>query len=313
MFVEAPLAGIRDRMLAIKALPYFEGLGDESLLQIAEHARERRFRTGEHLLEEGQPVDKIYIVISGAVTTSREGKTFLVVHGNGAVGVMSALANDHVGWKAVADQDSLTLEIPVTAFLAALREDFGLLRGALRAISQIALRSRGLLPVAPDPVRVVDLGVMLDRDLTLAELLIELRKQPMFRLANMDALIEICRHMTLIRVEAGHEFFSIGDPAAYSLRIVYGRVRCTAPSGERVDVGMGHVIGSLDAWSGSPHSYDAVAETTVQAYRSSTEDFLAILEMHPGLALTLLGGLAGSLIQSGLSPRNPPQQAIVSA
>lgn len=305
MFVEAPLAGIRDRMLAIKALPYFEGLGDESLLQIAEHARERRFRTGEHLLEEGQPVDKIYIVISGAVTTSRQGKTFLVVHGNGAVGVMSALANDQVGWKAVADQDSLTLEIPVTAFLAALREDFGLLRGALRAISLIALRARGQLPVAPDPDRVVELGTMLDHDLTLAELLIELRGQPMFGVANMDALIEMCRHMTLLRVEAGHRFFSIGDPAATSLRIVYGRVRCTAASGEEVDVGSGQVIGSLAAWSGMPHSYSAVAQTTVQAYQSSTEDFLAILEMHPGLALTLLGGLAGTLIQSGVSPRSP--------
>lgn len=305
MFVEAPLAGIRDRMLAIKALPYFEGLGDASLLQIAEHARERRFRAGELLLEEGQPVDKIYIVINGAVTTSRQGETFLVVHGNGAVGVMSALANDQVGWKAVADLDSSTLEIPVTAFLTALREDFGLLRGALRAISLIALRARGQLPVAPDPNRVVELGTLLERDLTMAELLIELRNQPMFKAANMDALIEICRHMHLIHVEAGHKFFSIGDPSTISLRIVYGRVRCTAASGEHVAVGAGHVIGSLDAWSGVPHSYDAVAETTVQAYQNSTEDFLSILEMHPGLALTLLGGLAGALIQSGLSPRKP--------
>jgi hypothetical protein len=181
-----------------------------------------------------------------------------------------------------------------------LREDFGLLRGALRAISLIALRSRGQLPTTPDPARVIELGEPVERDLTVTELLIELRKQPMFNLANMDALIEICRHMHLVRVDAGHRFWSIGDPVLSSIRIVYGRVRCTAPSGEHVEVGAGQVLGSLDAWSGTPHSYDAVAETAVHAYESSTEDFLAILEMHPGLALTLLGGLAGTLIRSGL-------------
>jgi len=301
VFVDAPLVGLRDRMLAIKALQYFDGLPDESLLQIAEHACERRFRTGQELLDEGQPVDRIYIVISGAVTTSRQGKTFLVVTGNGAVGVLSALAHDPIGWKAVADQDTLTLEIPVTVFLAALREDFGLLRGALRAISLLALNARGQLPAKPDPDRVVDLGVMLDRDLTLTERLIALRSQPMFKTANMDALIEICRHMTLLRVEAGHQFFAIGDPVATSLRIIYGRVRCTAPSGEHVEIGAGMVIGSLAAWSGIPHSYKAVAETPVVAYQTPTEDFLAILEMHPGLALTLLEGLSTALIQGGLA------------
>ena len=94
MYIEAPLHGIRDRMLAVRALPNFHGLSDDSLLQIVEHARERRFRAGEELLVEGQPVEHIYIVINGAVTTSRDGKTFLVITDNGAVGILSAFAQD---------------------------------------------------------------------------------------------------------------------------------------------------------------------------------------------------------------------------
>ncbi len=300
MFVEAPLHSIRDRMLAIKALPNFQGLSDESLLQVAEAARERRFRTGEELLVEGQPVECIYIVIDGAVTTSRQGKTFLVVTGNGAVGILSAFAHDPIGWRAVADRDTLTLEIPVIPFLAGLEVDFGLLRNALRAMATMALTARGHLPVRPEPGRVVDIGTFPERDPTLVERLIALRNQRVFKSANMDALIEICRRMTLVRVEAGHTFFSVGDPSSYSLRIAYGRVRCTAASGESVEVGNGAVLGALDAWSGSARSYAAVAETRVVGYRTPTECFLAVLEMHPGLALTLLEVLAASLIEGGL-------------
>ncbi len=300
MFVEAPLHGIRDRMLAIKALPNFQGLSDDSLLQIAEHARERRFRTGEQLLLEGQPVDCIYIVINGAVTTSRQGKTFLVVTGNGAVGILSAFAQDPIGWKAVADRDTLTLEIPVAPFLASLKEDFGLLRNALRAMATMALTARGHLPVRPDPARVVDIGTYPERDPTLVERLMALRSQRVFKTANMDALIEICRRMTLVRAEVGHEFFAVGAPSTYSLRIAYGRVRCTSTSGETVDVGAGAVLGALDAWTGLPRTYSTVAETPVVGYQTPTEGFLAVLEMHPGLALSILKVLAESLIEGGL-------------
>ncbi|MBA2543613.1 MAG: cyclic nucleotide-binding domain-containing protein [Deltaproteobacteria bacterium] len=301
MFVEAPLAGIRDRMLAIRALPNFQGLGDESLLQIAEHARERRFRTGEQLLVEGEPIHNIYIVLNGAVTTSRQGKSFLVITGSGAVGILSALAQDSVGWQAVADRDTMTLEIPVTVFLASLKEDYGLLRNALRAIATMALNARGHLPVRPEPGRIVDIGAFPDRDPTLVERLMALRNQRVFKSANMDALIEICRRMTLIRAEAGHQFFAVGDPSTHSLRIAYGRVRCTTSGGESVDVGAGAVLGALDAWTGLPRTYSAVAETPFVGYQTPTEGFLSVLEMHPGLALSILKVLAESLIEGGLS------------
>jgi hypothetical protein len=44
------------------------------------------------------------------------------------------------------------------------------------------------------------------------------------------------------------------------------------------------------------------AETPIVGYQTPTEDFLAVLEMHPGLALTLLKVIAGSLIEGGLRP-----------
>jgi CRP-like cAMP-binding protein len=297
MFIEMPLHGLRDRMLALRSLPNFSGLRDESLLQAAEHARERRFRAGETLFVEGTPVDRIYIVVSGAVTSSRRGKSFMVITGNGAVGVLAAVSGDPLGWHAVADRDTLTLEIPAEVFLSNLREDFGLLRNALRIMSGMALASRGNLPIKPDPARIVELGVLPDRDPTLAERIIRLRSIPgPFATANMDALIEVCRLMKLHRVEPGHVFFEVGDPSSYTLRIVYGRVRCTAASGEHVDVGDKMVLGALDGWAGAPRSYSARAETHVVCYQTPAEEFMSVLEMHPSLAMTMLRGIAASLI-----------------
>jgi CRP-like cAMP-binding protein len=302
MFIETPLHNLRNRMLAIRSLPNFEGLGEDSLLRIAEHARERRFRAGEPLYVEGTPVDRIYIVLSGAVTTSRQGKTFLVITGNGAAGILSAIAHDPDGWHAVADRDTLTLEIPVPVFLASLKEDFGLLRNALRRLSAMALASRGNLPARPDPTKEIDLGEYPDRDPTLVELIMRLRTTPgPFATANMDALIAAARRMTFVRVDAGHQFFEVGDPSDYSLRIVYGKIRCTSGSGEHVDVGAGFVLGALDAWGGAPRSFSARAETPVVCYRTPTEDLLSVLEMHPSLALQMLQGVASGLIKTGLS------------
>jgi CRP-like cAMP-binding protein len=300
VFVESPLHGIRDRMLALRSLPNFAGLRDESLLYMVEAARERRFRTGEVLLSEGVPVDRIYIVIGGKVTLSRQGKTFLVVEAPGAVGILAAMAHDQAGWHAVANADTLTLEIPVTAFLSNLAEDFGLLRNSLRIMGGMALNARGNLPVKPERAKPPEMGVYPERDATLVERIITLQGTPgPFSSANMDAIIEICRRMTVMRVEAGHTFFNIGEPSSFSIRINYGHLRCTAESGEHVDVGAGMVLGALDAWAGRPRSYTARAETRVVCWRTPVEDFLAVLEMHPSLALSLLKGLAAGLIAGG--------------
>ncbi len=297
MFVETPLYGVRDRMLALRSLPNFAGLRDESLVIIAEHARERRFRAGDELLSEGEAVDRIYIVIGGQVTISRQGKTVLVVEGNGGVGILSAIAHDPVGWRAVADRDTLTLEIPSSAFLENLEQDYGLLRNSLRLMAITALAAHNNLPINPRLAKPVVLGTYPEREPTLVELIIALRSSASpFATANMDAIIEVCRRMTLVRFEPGHQLFNVGDPATFSLRINYGRVRCTAASGEHVDVGSGTVLGALDGWSGRPRSYAARAETAVVCYRTPTEEFLAVLEMHPGLALSLLEGIAASLI-----------------
>jgi CRP-like cAMP-binding protein len=298
MFAETSLHGLRDRMLALRSLPNFAGVRDESLLYVVESSRERRFMPGEILFDEATPVDHVYFLVGGKITITRHGKPFLVVEGAGGIGVIAALADDRLGWRAVADRESLALELPLDSFRENLEEDFGLLRNSLRLIAGMSLRTRGNLPVKPDQAKPAELGVYPERDATLVERVIALRSAPAgpFATANMDAIIDLCRGMVVERVDAGHTFWNVGDPTTFSLRLIYGCVRCATATGEHVDMGAGSMIGILDGWSGRPRSFSARAETPVVAYRTLNEASLAVLEMHPRVALQMLKGMARSLI-----------------
>lgn len=295
MFADRPLHGLRDRMLALRSLPAFAGMADESALHMIESSRERRFRAGDALFTAATPLESIYFVINGDVSVSHNGKQFSSSRRTGAIGVTAALSNIRTGWHGVAERDTLALELPSEIFRANLEEDFTLLRNTLRIISAMALESRGNLPAKPQPQG--ELGEYPTRDLTLVERVLELRGSPgPFANANMEATIDMCRLMETIHVEPGHLLFDLGEPSAYSLRISYGRVRCTVATGEHVDVGAGMVLGVLDAWSSQPRSYSARAETAAVVTRTSNEDALSVLEMHPTVAFRMLVGLATSLV-----------------
>jgi CRP-like cAMP-binding protein len=214
--------------------------------------------------------------------------------------VVPVLARQPKAGRAVAHVDSTTLEIPTTVFLNALEENFSLVRNSLRMLSTALLAVRGNLPAKPDDTRKVEMGEYLEGNLTMVEKLIGMTSVGgPFVNGNMDALIEMARQIHQIRVEPGHVFWKAGDPSSFTIRIIYGRVRCTNPEGTHVDVGSSFAMGSFDAWSGQPRAYTAVAETVVQAYRSDMEDFLPVLEGHVDLAMELLCSLAQALLAGG--------------
>jgi len=295
MFVEASLHGIRDRMLALRSLPAFAGMGDELALHVVESSRQRRFRAGEELFSETIPTHCIYFVIAGRITVTYHGAPIQVIAGSGVIGVIAALANTRLGWRAVAEHEALVLELAIDEFRALLLEDFTLLRNTVRVIAGLALRQRGNLPVKRDHVP-AELGVYPERDPTLVERVVVMRNTPgPFSTANMEAIIDLARCQQPVRVEPGHVLFEAGAPALSLIQIEYGRVRCTTPTGESVEVGNGMVLGVLDAWSSQPSSYSARAETRVVGYRTYNEDALAVLEMHPAVTLRMLADLAASI------------------
>lgn len=114
----------------------------------------------------------------------------------------------------------------------------------------------------------------------------------MFAGANLDASIELLRHAVQVRYPTGEALWRVGDPSSSTLRLDYGRVRCTNAAGRSVDVGAGYMLGVMDCLSDEPRRYQARSETPVIGYRGNAETLLAVLEAHFDLAMELLAVLA---------------------
>jgi CRP-like cAMP-binding protein len=157
------------------------------------------------------------------------------------------------------------------------------------------LSTRENLPVDPNQTRTIDEGTYYEHKRSVVDLMIQLRESP-FGHMNLDALVEMARHMVDVRFPAGTVLWNVGESSDFSLHIDAGRVSCTAPDGRRVEVGRGYTIGVLDVWGKHERVYEARAETDIIAFRIEFEAFLALLEMHPEVGLDLLRGFAADLL-----------------
>lgn len=282
--------GLRDRMLVLRSLPLFEGVDDDGLVLLAEHARTAAYRAGQVLAPEGQVPRFVQVVTAGEVTRARAGQPPELVPPGTPIGVFALMAREP-GSRVVARTDTRTLEIPAAIFEAALDENFSLLRSALRLTGAAVLDSRGNLPADPSIPVLVDEGTYYVEPRSLVERMIELRSGPFGRM-NLDALVDMARHMVEVRPRAGEVLWSAGDVSTHALHIDCGRVRCTAEDGRAVEVGRGFTLGVMDLWGVRRRSYQARAETPVIAYRVEFESFLALLETHVEMGLQTLRGLA---------------------
>jgi len=298
MIMAEPRATLRDRVLSMRAQPLFEGLDDEGLLLLAEHARTGRYRDGEVVCVEGDPARAVFLVLQGELVVTSGGKEVTVRRAGDAYGGLPVLARQP-STQALARGEVRTLEVPAAAFENALTENYSLLRNTLRVIGTSVLSARGSLPVSASADRSIDEGTFRDEPRPLVERLIALRQGPLGHL-NLEALVDMARGMVEVRYPADQLLWSVGEPATHSLHIEFGRVRCTTPDGRVAEVGAGFTIGVLDVWGAEGRAYEARTLTPVIAARIDFEAFLALLEAHPEVGLELLRGFARELLKRRL-------------
>lgn len=309
MLADLPIRGVRDRVLLLRSLPSFAPLDDDSLTLMAEHARIRSFRRGEHLVVESEPIQAINIVINGEVRVTYQGELVAIVGRSRGVGMLALFSGQSSGTGATAVVDTTTLEVPVEAVLVAYEESFPIVRNALRLTAGGLLDSRGNLPAVPDPNRVVDEGEPTDRSLTLVERVLTTRNAPLLRRVNLEAVIELVRRGREVRYAAGERVWDLDEPSDFQLRLDFGRIRCTAKDGKFVDVGAGFVLGSLDSLAMSPRSFSAVAVKPTMAFRTDLQAWLGVMETHHELARGLLGILASALLDEQRAAYRKKRQA----
>lgn len=297
MLAESGLERVRDRLLLLRSLQTLEGLDDDGFALLAEYSRPRAFRKGARILEAGRPVESLYVVTSGAVEVSRDGRVSAGSAQPPALGYLPFFARDPRGVEAVALQRTHTLEIPCHVLLGVLETNFSLVRNSLRVLSTQRVLSRNGKPPASSGEAPDAAGPSAQRPPTLVERILELHQGVLFRKCNLDAVIEACRQMRLVRWKAGEVLWSRGEPATTWLRVTDGRVRCDGDGGQQSLVWAGFALGIDDALGSGLRSFSATALTEVSGFEMSVDAFLQLLSGHFDVARELLALLASDLLQ----------------
>ena len=298
MPTEARTIGHVERILSLRKIPVLGTLPSPDLALVAEIARERFFPKGGVLFREGEPVQAVQVVVEGAVHIIRKGH--LVGHAGpgSAVGGIGVLARDEEGIHAVADDDTLTLEIGADALFELLEDQFSIFHHVLREVclQMISVVSRfpaaieQLPPLAPAAARGAG-------DLDLVGRIMFLREAEIFARASIDALAELSRGMAEARFEAGQTVWTVGEPSGWVLVILEGYLSCTTAAGYRFRLGPGTPPGGLEATADAPRWYTGVAETPILALHGRMEWVLDLFEDNFDMGMDYLAVLARRLLE----------------
>lgn len=282
-----------ERILHLKQLPIIGNLPAADLALVADRMRERFFRKGEWLLREGEPARAFYAVLEGKLHVSREDRTMGHTGPGGVVAAFAILGRDPRGLSVRAEADTLALEIEADAVSAILEENFGIMHHVLREISrqlisQLARQENpwGKVPVPPDP------GMARERELDLVERIFFMRHAAPFRRASINALAELSRGFTEVRLEPGTTLWKAGDPAGWVSLVVSGEVTCWSEGGAPQHLGPGAPLGSLEAIAESPRWYSAVTRTQVTALNGPIEGLVDIFEDNFEMAMDYMAFMA---------------------
>jgi CRP-like cAMP-binding protein len=298
MLVDTPILGVRDNLLLLRSLPAFVPIDDPALVLLAEHARVRRVREGERILNPAAPIDRVYVVIEGEVRWTRADRPAKVAGRHDVVGWIALMAREE-GVEAIAKTESVVLELPAETLERALEDHFPILRNTMRLGAQTLVRARGNLPLAKGTAPPADPGVPREAPKTLVERVMGMRTAPIFKRASVEAVIALARNWTAVHAQPGDVLWRVGEESSHWLIIDYGVVTTTSKDGDSVSVGSGFVLGILDSIARLPRSYEARAATEIVASRIELEGFLGVLETHFDLARDFIAYLAKEALDRG--------------
>jgi CRP-like cAMP-binding protein len=301
MLSDLSIQSLRDRVLLLHSLPAFAPLEDDTLTLLAEHVRMKHCRAGETLLQLGEPIHHVYILLEGEVRWQRAAQAVpSLATAQNVVGWITLMARDPLGMSATVESDAQLIELPAEMLEHALEQDFSLARNMLRMGADSLVRARGNLPARVDQIAEVQMGEPRKQRRTLVERLIDMRKAPLFANCDIEALVALTRRTRELRAEPGELLWRAGEVAApFWLFVDYGKVRCTNAAGESMQVGSGWVIGMMDAIAQRPRAYEARAETQVVGERIELEAFLGVLETHVELTRDFIAFLAQRVLDQG--------------
>jgi CRP-like cAMP-binding protein len=287
-----------ERALYLKSLAPLKELSSEELALVGQHTKEQFFRKGAEIFKSGEPLESFHIVVEGQVRARGGEHGDSVVGPSAALGFLSLLSQSEEGLEAVAEADTVTLEIDADDLYDVLEDHFSIFLTQLQSVSRVILNERKKIADGTYLAPAEGVLELPDRQLDLVERLLLIRRGAGFDRTNIDAMIQVVRSGTELGVKAGTKLWKPGDPPGHFYIIVSGTIRCILDEGKRhFRAGPGYPVGNIESLAGEPRWYEAVTETNVVALRSETDTFLDVLEDHSELGKGFLATMASGAIQ----------------
>ena len=287
------------RVLFLRKSRFTGTLPAGDLALIAEYLRERTFAPGEVLHTEGEPVGALHFVAEGSVLLHR-GQAAVGRAVRGAeVGGLEMVARAPGQFTAVAETETLTLELTAETNAEMLDDHFGIFHSVLRQTCREIIDAHRRMPkeatrVMPPPLPVASAPA---RELDLVERIFFLRQAPPFARSSINALAELSRSVAEVHFDPGTVLWSEGFSARGIFLIVSGMVRAASPRfGFELMLGAGQPLGILEAFAQIPRWYEATVLEPTVVLTGDVETFVDVLEDNFEMAMDYLAVVARWLL-----------------
>jgi CRP-like cAMP-binding protein len=311
-----------ERLLRLRRAEVFDRLSPDDLGLVADQARVRAFRRGEHLHRSGERILAVHVVVEGRVHLWRAGRDLGYASPGTGVGGLGFLARDDSGIDAVAETDVVVLELDAETLLEVIEDRASILRVLLHEMSRRLIDLWHQAPEACQAAQTQMAAPGFGRSLLLVERMLFLRTALPFIRSSASALADLARVLVELSFEPGTLLWHRGDAARQVLLLVNGRVSCSAPiEGFCLAPPAGFPLGGLEAVAGALRWYDATCETPVTVLSGDVEVLFDLFEDNPDVGLEYVAQIArvqlraveclagtdrdtilGSLLGAGLRP-----------
>jgi CRP-like cAMP-binding protein len=282
-----------ERLLQLRKAVVFERLSPDDLGLIADQARVRFFRKGDHLHRGGERIGAVHVVVEGRVHLWRSEHDLGYASAGTGVGGLGFLARDDQGIDAVAETDVITLELDAETLSEVLEDRSSVLRALLHEMSRRLIDLWHRAPRECQAAQTAMVAPGFGESLLLVERMLFLRGALPFIRASASALADLARILVELRFAPGTVLWRRGDPARQVLLLVKGQVACSAPiEGFCLAPPAGYPLGGLEAVAGAARWYDAVCESQVTVLSGDVEVLFDLFEDNPDVGLEYVAQIA---------------------
>jgi CRP-like cAMP-binding protein len=295
---DARTIGHVQRVLFLKKSRFTGTLPASDLALISEYLRERTFASGEVLHVGGEPMAALHFVAEGTVLLQHEGRTMARAIRGAELGGLEMVARAPAQHTAVAETETLTLELTAEANAEMLDDHFGIFHSVLRQTCREIIENNRRLgaeanAINPAPRR----APTPERELDLVERIFFLRQAPPFTRTSINALAELSRAVVEVRFEPGTVLWSEGFSSRGIFLVVSGLVHAASPRfGFEMGVGAGQPLGIVEALAQIPRWYEATVVEPTVVLTGDVESFVDVLEDNFEMAMDYLAVVARWLL-----------------